>query len=77
MFHLSAIGTKNGSDAASISRDMSLHNIRDKFKEFKKQHLVLKKGKAKIELYLIHTLFQFCSDSLLGYDIKRAKISRK
>ena len=77
MFHLSIIGTRNGSDAASISRDMSLHNIRDKFKESKKQRLVLKKGKARIELYLIYTLLQFCDDSLLGYDIKHAKIYRK
>ena len=76
MFHLSIIGTKNGANAISVSRKMSLHNIRDESKKFKKLYHISEKGKSRIELYMIYTLLQFCNDSLSGYDIKRAEISR-
>lgn len=74
IFHLSVIGTKNGSNAISISRDISLHTIRDEVKKFKELHPVLTGKRNKIELYLIYTLLQFCNDNLLDYDIKKAEI---
>ena len=76
MFYLSIIGTRNGSSDISVSRSISLHAIREEAKKFKKSHSTLKGEKNKIELYLIYTLLQFCSDNLVDYDIKRAKISR-
>ena len=76
MFYLSIIGTRNGSNDISVSRNTSLHDIRDEAKKFRKLHPTLKGEKNKIELYLIYTLLQFCSDNLVGYDIKKAKISR-
>lgn len=76
MFYLSIIGTKNGANAISLSRNMSLHNIRDESKKFKKPCYIPEKRRSRIELYMIYTLLQFCNDNLSGYDIKQAKISR-
>lgn len=76
MFDLSIIGTKNGANAISASQTVSLHGIRDLSKEFRKSRPALKKGRAILEICLVHALLQFCKDSLSGYDIKRAKISR-
>ena len=76
MFRLSVIGTKNGTNAISISRSVSLHNIRDLSKKFERLCSAPKKRRAKLETCLAHTLLQFCKDSLSGYDIKQAKIYR-
>lgn len=76
MFYLSIIGIKDRVNTVSASQSVSLYELRDKAKKFKKYHSTLKKGKAKVELYMIYTLLQICNDSLLGYDIKRAKMSR-
>jgi hypothetical protein len=74
MFYLSVIGTKNGSNAISVSRNISLHTIRDEAKKFKESHSVLAEKKNKVELCLIYTLLQFCNDNLRDYDIKKAEI---
>jgi hypothetical protein len=74
MFYLSIIGTRNGSNDISVSQNVSLHAIRDGTKKFKELHPILIGKKNKVELYLIYTLLQFCSDNLLDYDIKRAEI---
>lgn len=74
MFYLSVVGTKNGSNAISVSRNISLHTIRDVAKKFKESHPTLAGKKNKVELCLIYTLLQFCNDNLLDYDIKKAKI---
>lgn len=78
MFSLSTIGTKNGTNSISISRTVSLHSIRDLSKKFRKSQPAsnLKKGGTTLKICLMHALFQFCKDSLFGYDIKQAKIYR-
>ena len=76
MFYLSIIGTKDGSNDISVSRNISLHAIRDKAEKFKKLHPTLIGKKNKVDSCLVYTLLQFCNDNLLNYDIKRAKISK-
>lgn len=76
MFYLSVIGTRNGANAISTSRSVSLHSIRDLSKKFRKSCPIPEKGRAKLKVCLVHALLQFCKDNLSVYDVKRAEIYR-